>query len=67
MDNAQKISAECWNWYKKAREDPKDPKAWDKLVSDARKICSQYEGNENDHKFAVDMIMAFIARIERFR
>ena len=65
MDNAQKISKECWNWYMRASGLGPHSKNLNVLIDDASKICDKYKENEVDYRFAIDMFLVFINRIER--
>lgn len=64
-DNAQKISRQIWQWYKRCRDTEKDNGIWAQLLDEGQAIVHQYKDSEVDYGFARDMYLIFLDRIER--
>lgn len=65
IDNAQKISGQIWQWYKRCRDTEKDNEIWAQLLDEGQAIVHQYKDSEVDYSFARDMYLIFLDRIER--
>lgn len=63
-DIAGKISNQAWQWYKKCRDMEKGDKEWNGLIDEANAIVQQYKGDKDNERFAKDMLLLFIDRVE---
>ena len=67
-DNAQKISAQVWKWYKKYSKATMTDDLWEKAIAEGEEIVGMYLNDNSpkyDYEFATRMFLLFLDRVER--